>query len=262
MGVYLHLVRLYIRTKMEYRLSFLIHIVSMFINYACAFGAIYVLVARFDMLGGWGWPELALLLSFQLLAYALGAATSFVQFRDLEDMVRRGSFDVILTKPISPWGYIVFSGLHIDYAGHIVLALGLMVWALMQLDVAWSPALAVYGVLALVNGCLVVASVLTMIGASALVLVQSRAFYAIFFSFWELTRYPLTIFPVAVQWLLFTIVPLAYMNFVPVAVFLGKPIGVIGDLAPALSLVSGPISVLAAMAFWRFCLSRYQSGGG
>lgn len=262
MDVYLHLLRLYIKTKMEYRLSFLIHIISMFINYACAFGAIYVLVARFGVLGGWTWPELALLLGFQLLAYSIGAATSFVQFRDMEDMVRRGTFDVLLTKPVSPWGYVVFSGLHIDYAGHIVLALGLMVWALAQLDIAWSPALVIYGVFALVNGCLVVAAVLTMIGASAMVLVQSRAFYSIFFSFWELTRYPLTIFPVAAQWVLFTVVPLAYMNFVPVSVFLGKPVGVIGAAAPVMSLVSGPLSVLVAMAWWRFCLRHYQSGGG
>lgn len=262
MSVYLHLIKLYIKTKMEYRLSFLIHIAAMGVSYACSFAAIYVLVAQSKKIGDWTWPELALLLSFQLLAYALGAATSYVQFRDLETMVHRGTFDILLTKPISTWGYIVFSGLHIEYIGHATLALGLMVWALLNIDVMWSPSLVVYGILAILNGSLVVASVLTIIGTLSLVLVRSRAIYTVFFSFWQLARYPLSIFPIAVQWLLFTIIPLAYMCYVPVAVFLGKRISLVGNFAPQLSLASGPVSVVIAMMAWKYCIRNYQSAGG
>lgn len=257
-----HLVRLEIRTRMEYRGAFVVHAVAMFLNYASAFAAIWILLEKFGTLGGWIWSEIALLLSFQLLAYALGAAMSFVQFRNFEETIRKGDFDVLLVKPFNPWAYIAFSGLNTGYAGHLVLAAGLMAWSLTQLDIAWSPGLAIYGVFALVNGCLVVAAVMTMIGASAMVLVQSRHLYSIFFGFWSLTRYPVNIFPLALQWLLVTIIPLGYMNYVPVAVFLDKDVAVLGPLGPLLSLVSGPISVMAAIAHWRFCLKRYQGAGG
>ncbi len=262
LAICLHLVRLEVKTGTEYRGAFIVHAIAMFLNYASAFTAIWILVEKFGSLGGWVWPEIALLLSFQLLAYAIGAACSFVQFRNFEETIRKGDFDALLVKPFSPWAFIMFSGLHTGYAGHVVLALGLMVWSLTQLDIAWSAGLAVYGVLALINGCLVVASVMTMIGASAMVLVQSRHLYFAFFGFWQLTRYPIGIFPVALQWLLVTIIPLGYMNYVPVAAFLGKEVAVLGELGPTLSLVSGPISVLVAMAHWRFCLRRYQGAGG
>lgn len=258
----LRLIQLEIKSGLEYRGSFLIHTIAMILNYASAFTAIWILLQQFGTLGGWIWPEIALLLSFQLLAYAIGAATSFIQFRNFEEMIRKGDFDILLVKPFSPWAYITFSGLHTGYAGHILLALGLMTWSLTQLEIAWSPGLAAYGLFSLVNGCLVVAAIMTMIGISAMVLVQSRHIYEVFFGFWQLTRYPMNIFPLGLQWLLVTIVPLGFMNYIPVSVFLGKDVATLGQFAPVFSLISGILCVLAAMRFWRFCIGRYQGAGG
>lgn len=257
-----HLIRLDIKARMEYRGALLIECTAMFFAYSTAYAAIWVLLDRFDELGGWSWPELALLLSFQLLAYALGASLSFVQFRRLDDMVREGKFDVLLVKPLSPWTFLTFSGLNIGYGGHIVLAVGLMVWSLTQMDATWTLGSAAYFVAALLSGCLVVAAVMTSIGASAMVLVQSNYLYNIFFGFWQLTRYPIHIYPLALQWMLVTVVPLGYMNYVPVAVFLGKPVAILGGAGPALSLLAGPASVAAAVWFWRWCIRHYQGGGG
>jgi ABC-2 type transport system permease protein len=262
LAICLHLVRLDIKSGLEYRGAFVFHVVAVLFNYGSAFLVIWILLEKFQTLGGWIWPEIALLLSFQLLAYSLGAATSFAQFRNFEETIREGDFDAMLVKPFSPWAYITFSRLHIGYAGHIVLALGLMAWALTQLDVVWSLDLMAYGLFALISGCLVVSAVMTMIGISAIVLVESRHLYSIFFGFWQLTRYPINIFPLALQWMLVTIIPLGYMNYVPVAVFLGKTVAVLGPLGPALSLIAGPASVLVAMAWWRFCLRRYQGAPG
>lgn len=256
------LVRMHVKSRMEYRAAWILDRVAQVITYSSAYAAIWVLLWRFDTLGGWNWPELALLLSFQLLAYSLGAAVSFVQFRDLEDQVRLGTFDVLLVKPISPWAYITFSRLNVAYIGHIVLGVGLMIWALGEVEVAWTFGLAVYLLAAFVSASLVVAGVMTMIGASALVLVQARYLYSIFFGFWELTRYPIHIYPAALQWMLVTVIPLGFMNYVPVAVFLEKDVAALGAWGLPLSLVAGPVSVLAAMAHWRFCIRRYQGGGG
>jgi len=256
------LVRMYVKSQMEYRGAFLLDRVAQIITYGAAYAAIWVLLDRFETLGGWRWPEMALLLSFQLLAYALGAALSFVQFRDLENMVRLGQFDTLMVKPISPWAYLTFSGLNIGYAGHIVLAVGLMAWALTQADISWTVWNAGYFVLALLSAAAVTAALMTMIGVAALVLVQSSYLYFIFFGFWELTRYPLNIYPAALQWLMVTLVPLGFMNYVPVAVFLGKDVAVLGALAGPLSLAAGPLLVGLAMLHWRWSIRRYQGGGG
>lgn len=256
------LVRMYVRSKSEYPGAMILGWVSQFASYGAMYTAIGLILARFGSLGGWNWSEMALLLSFHLLAYALGASLSFTQFRDLEEQVRMGTFDAILVKPIGTWTFLVFSGLNIGYFGHIVLAIGLMIWALTQVSAEWSLWTVLFFLAALVSAAAIVCAVMTMIGATALVWVRSRHLYAVFFGFWELARYPLQIFPLPLQILMLTLAPLGFMAFVPVAVALGKPVPLLGEWAPLAALAAGPLLVLLALVHWRHCLRNYQGAGG
>src|SRR5690606_32712378 len=187
------LVEMHIRSQMEYRGAFWLDRLAQILSYGSVFATFAILLARFDTLGGWTWPELALLFSFQLLSYSLGAALSFVQLRNLEEQVRLGTFDALLVKPFSPWAYIVFSGLNIGYVGHIILAVGLMAWAVLAVDFTWSFTAVLFLLGTLLSSTLLTAAIITMIGATALIWVRSNHLFSIFFGFWDLTRYPLNI---------------------------------------------------------------------
>jgi ABC-2 type transport system permease protein len=256
------LIKMDVKSRLEYRGAFFIDITAMILTYSAVYAAIWVLLLKFNTLGGWDWPQLAVLLSFQLFTYSIGASFSFVQFRNMEELVRLGQFDVLLVKPFSPWAYLTFSGLNIGYTGHIIVAVGLMLWAVGQVDVAWNAGLVLYLMASVVSASMVVAAFMTMIGASAMVLVQSSYLYSIFFGFWELSRFPINIYPAALQWAMLTVIPLGYMSYVPAAVFLGKEVAILGDWGGPLSLVAGPLSVLLAVAHWRYCIRRYQGAGG
>lgn len=256
------LVHMHVRSMMEYRGGMILGWVAMAFSYASVYTAIALIVLRFEEIGGWNWAEVALLLAFHLLGYSLGASFSFVQFRVMEDLVQRGNFDTLLVKPISPWAYIAFSGFNIGYAGHVVLAVGLMGWALSQAAVEWNLGLVLYLLGTLANSGMITASLLTMIGATALVWVRSRHIFWVYFGFWELARYPLNIFPTVIQAVMLTVMPLAFMSYVPVAVLLGKQVPLLGAAAGPLALLAGPVTVLLAMAYWRWCLRNYQGAGG
>jgi ABC-2 type transport system permease protein len=256
------LVEMHIRSQMEYRGAFWLDRLAQILSYGSVFATIAILLARFETLGGWNFPELALLFSFQLLAYSLGAALSFVQLRDLEELVRLGTYDTLLIKPFSPWAYLVFSGLNIGYAGHVILAVALMGWAVAEVELSWSLWSALFFLGSLISATLLTAALITMIGATALIWVRSNHLFAIFFGFWELTRYPLNIFPSGIQVILITAVPLALTSSVPVGALLGKPIPILGDWAGPASLLAGPLWVLLAIAHWRYATRRYQGAGG
>ena len=131
---------------------------------------------------------------------------------------RLGTLDTLLTKPVSPWAYMVFSGLNPGYTGHVLLGIAMMAWALTIVPIAWSPGWFAYFILALISAGMVTGAILTMIGATAMIWTRSNHLYALFFGFWELSRYPITIFPVAIQATMLTIVPLGFMAAVPVVV--------------------------------------------
>ncbi|MDB5614545.1 MAG: transporter permease [Devosia sp.] len=262
LGTLLLLVSMYIKSQMEYRGAFWLDRLAQIVSYGAVLLGMWILLQKFQLLGGWNWPELALLFSFQLLAYALGASVSFTQLRNLDDLVRLGTLDALLTKPINTWAYLIFSGLNIGYAGHIILAIPVLVWALLAAQVSWSIGTALFFVGSLLSAMSVTGAVITMIGATAMIWVRSNHLFAIFFGFWELTRYPLNIFPAGIQAVMLTIVPLAYISAVPVAVLLDKPVPLLGDFAWLAALLAGPLLTLIAIAHWRYAMSRYQGAGG
>ena len=97
------LVAMFIRTKTEYPGAMVLGWASQFASYGAMYTAIALIVTRFGMLGGWTWSDMALLLSVHLLTYSVGASFSFTQFREMEDLVRQGSMDAILVKPVGTW---------------------------------------------------------------------------------------------------------------------------------------------------------------
>jgi ABC-2 type transport system permease protein len=250
------------RAQMEYRGAFWIDRIAMIITYASSFAVIWLLVERFDTLAGWGWSELALLYSFHTLSYAMGASFSFTQMRDLEEQVRLGTFDTLLTRPMSPWVYLVFARFNIGYISHIVLALSLMAWALLTIGVDWSIGWIAYFLLSLLSAALVTGAIMTMIGATALAWTRSNHLYSLYFGFWELSRYPLNLFPAAIQGIMLTVVPLGFMAAVPVAVLVGKPLPLLGDFAGPAALLAGPVLTGLAVLHWRYATSKYQGAGG
>lgn len=250
------------RSQLEYRGAFLIDRIAMIITYASSFAVIWLLVARFDALAGWNWGELALLYAFHTLGYALGASFSFTQMRDLEEHVRLGTFDALLTKPVSPWLYLVFSRYNIGYLSHVTLALVLLAWALLTVPINWSIGWVAYFLASLVGAALVTGSIMTAIGATALAWTRSNHLYALYFGFWELSRYPLNLFPAIIQTVMLTIVPLGFMAAVPVGVLVGKPVPLLGEFAPVAALLAGPALAALAALFWRWATERYQGAGG
>ena len=172
------------------------------------------------------------------------------------------TYDTLLVRPFSPWAYLVFSGLNISYAGHVILAVALMGWAVLSVDFAWSVWSASFLVAALLSATLLTAALITIIGATALIWVRSNHLFSIFFGFWELTRYPLNIFPGGIQTILITAVPLALTSSVPVAALLHKPIPILGDWGGLVALLAGPIWVVLAVTYWRYANSKYQGAGG
>jgi ABC-2 type transport system permease protein len=261
LSVVLCLVRLQIRARLQYREALVLAWISQSFGYLGAYGAIWIIASRFEEIGGWSWPELALLLGFHILGYALGASLTFVQLRQVEDLVHLGNFDMLLVRPLSPWVYLTFSGINVEYGGHIVVGVSFVAWSLWATNAAWSPSFALLLISSVLSAAILTAAIMTIIGASALLVGRSRHMFTIYFSFWELSRYPVTIFPGAVQTMLFTVAPLAFMAYVPVSALLGKET-LLGDWAAPLSILAGPFMAAVSCAFWTYCLKRYRGSGG
>ncbi len=260
-GLFWHFMRLRMRERMEYRGAFLIGLLAQGLAYVAEFTVIWVLVNRFGTLGGWGWEEVAFLYALNLMSYAIGAAFTYSQ-TELENMVQKGTFDNLLTRPINPYLNLAAQQFNVGYIGHIVVSIGILVWALGNLDVAWSLWNGFFVVLALIGASFIQAAIMTLLGAWSFIFVRATFLFGFAGTLRTFITYPITIYSAAIQVVLTVVIPFAFVNFYPAAVLLDQD----GQLFPGwigwLTPLVGALVFLLSYRVWMGGVNRYSGAGG
>lgn len=262
LSLFIHYARLRMRERMEYRGAFLLGMISQMIGYAAMYLVLWLTLQRFEFIGDWNWPEIAFLYSLNVLTYAIGAAFTYTPMTDLEKLVQQGTFDPVLIRPNNPFLTLTAQMFNVGYLGHIILSGGILVWCVAQLEMNWTLLNGTFLVLAVISGSFIQAALLILIGSWSLIFVRAEVLFRFNGSLREFVNYPISIFGPAIQILLTTIVPLAFMNFYPAAILLGKDTGVIPSWVGWLTPVVGPILMYLAYRAFIACTNRYQGAGG
>lgn len=256
------LVRLLMKERLEYRGDFFLAIAAQIISYTGDYIIIWLFIRKFESIAGWTWPEVALLYSIGLFTYALGAAFSFVQMRDLENQVNSGTFDAILVKPANPYLYLVCRGFNLGYLAHLAVSGSVLVWALLSLDLKWTFLHVLYLAAAIISGAMIQAGILTIIGATSFLWVRSGFLFTLFFKIKDFISYPLPVFGTFIQILLTFVIPFAFINYYPASFLLSRETPLLSDWAMWLVPLVGPLCLWAGYRFWMYGANRYQGAGG
>lgn len=210
--LFIKFARLRVKERMEYRAAYLLGIVAQMIGYGATYLVIWLMLHRFKMIGGWTWPQIALLYSLDLFTYALGAAFTFSAMVELEDMVREGTVEGILVQPLNPYFHIVARKYNVGYAAHVLLSGGVLIWSLTHLDIHWTLSKVVYFLLILLSGVCMQAACLTFLGACSFTLIRSSVLFSLYYRLKSFISYPISVYGLAIQIILTIFVPLAFIN--------------------------------------------------
>lgn len=261
-SLFVHHARLRLKERMEYRAAFLLGLVAQIIGYGAGFMVLWLTLQRFDVIGGWGWPEIAFLYSLQILTYALGSAFAYSPMIELEKSVQQGTFDQVLIRPLDPFMTLAAQMFNVGYLSHVLLSVTIMIWSLGQVDVDWSVLRVFYFVISVLGGSCVVAAIFTIIGSWSLTIVRTDAIFNLMYSTYDFIRYPITIFGTAIQVFLTAVVPVALTNFYPAAVILGKDTGVMPQELGWFVPLIGPVLMALAYKLFNTNINKYQGAGG
>lgn len=260
--VYRALIGAAVRSAAQYRGNFVLMVVMGAAYQGSGFAFIAVVLSRYPDIGGWGFHDVALLYGLRLMAHALYNIPLQVLWSQ-EEMVRDGSFDRFLLRPLHPFLQLLTSRVPVNAVGDSLVALAVFAYAARVADVSWTPVSVLYVVLVIVGGALIEGAVQLLITAASFSAVQvwPARFFAdnVILSFGS---YPLSVFDVALQWVLTWLLPIAFIAYVPAdAVLDGR--GVLGLTSPAAWLVPlvGVAWFTLAYRFWRRRLDRYASTG-
>ncbi|WP_409057913.1 ABC transporter permease [Streptomyces sp. SYP-A7185] len=253
---------MWIRSLMAYRLSFVMTAFGNFAVTAFDFAAILLMFSQVDRLGGYSLSEIALLYgatctSFGLADLALGSMDR------LGKRVRDGTLDTLLVRPAPVIAQVAADRFGLHRLGRLLQGALVLAYALVVLDIAWTPLKVLMIPLMLLCGAGIFGAVFVA-GAAFQFVAQDAAEVQNAFTYGGTTllQFPPTVFAKDLVRGVTFILPLAFVNWLPALYVLGRPypLDLPAWVAFTPPLVAALLLALAGLA-WRTGLRSYRSTG-
>jgi len=241
-------------SELEYRLNFLLALLSSLGHAVGNFFGLSLFYRGNGTLGGWPFHQALLVMGVFTTLSGLSRVLLSPNLARIVEHTRTGTLDFVLLKPIdtqfwlstrriSPWGIpdICFGLSMLGYAAHrLDLPLRSLLWALIPL--AWS--------------CVIQYSLWFALASISIWYVKIHNVTEVLNALLAAGRYPIDALPPGVYRFVFTfIVPVALLTTVPARVALSQATP--GGLMLAAAFALGAFSF--SRAFWRFALRYYTS---
>lgn len=259
-GLYGRSVRAALRAKMQYKADFLMGCFLYALLSAMDFLMVAAILTRFPRLGGWDVYEIGVL--YGMSSIAMGLYRTFAaELHEFERYLVQGEFDGLLLRPWPTLLTLLGRSVEPERLGAVLqgaLILGIAAHRLME-----AGTLSVFG-LAYIAGASLMG---TLIPFSLSLITAAVGFWVVRISDLQTftmyapvtaSHYPLTVYPRWLRVLLTGVLPVGFINFVPVQYLLGKGAGPwVLWLSPLVVLGFG----LVAYGCWRLGERHYQSTG-
>ncbi len=258
--IYFLLLQMTFRSILQYRADFWMSLLSVALLNGANIVQLSVVTWRFDALGSWGVGDLLVLYGMFMISWSF-FSIFFRRLAKIEEDIVSGSFDVYLLRPVSPFLQLV--GGEINYTGLCDTLIGatLVASGLSLSGVRWGPWHLLSFALFILSGGTVGVCIRFLISCVTFWTTKAAALASVFTQIYLLTqKYPVTIFGRAFRLLATGVVPVAFMNFYPATLLMGKPDAPswLCMLSPVVALALAGLSALV----WRTGLRRYSGSGG
>lgn len=251
-----------IRSEFQYRANAITSILGGMLYQFTGFVTVWIVVARFNEIGGWTLGEITFLYGMRLTAHGIFYAC-FSQMFEADQVLLSGEFDRFLLRPISPLVQLFTRKLRINGFGDLIGGSALLAVAGSRVDVDWSPQAVLFLLAAVVGGALVEGAVQISLGSLSFRFLQTMSVRTTVNEVFNLYgNYPFSIFPRVLEYLLTFALPVAFVAFLPSTLVLSREDSLhVSPVLAAAAPVVGVVLFLIAIRIWKWQSRNYQSSG-
>jgi ABC-2 type transport system permease protein len=260
--LYWALVRAQISAQLQYRTSFALQTVSQFVLTFVDFVALLFLFHQFPSIAGWTLPEVAFL--YGLGGVAFGTSDLLCGgFDGLSKMIRLGTFDRVLVRPVGTFAQVLTSDVQIRRLGRIGQGAVVLGLAISWLDISWSVDKLTVLLVSMLSGVVIFTAIWVIGAAFTFWTVETSEVTNVFTYGGEaLVSFPMPIYAEGIRWFFTYVVPLIFVSYLPALYILEKPDPL--GLPPFLQICSPLVALVflvAAWGCWALGVRHYQGTG-
>ncbi|MFJ3336690.1 ABC transporter permease [Streptomyces sp. NPDC086766] len=253
---------MWIRSTMAYRASFVMTAFGNFAATTLDFVAILLMFSRVDGLAGWPLPDVAFLYGLSALAFGL-ADLAVGSVEGLGRRVRDGTLDLLFLRPAPVLAQLAADRFALRRLGRITQGLLVLGFALVGVDVDWTPPKVLLMPVMVLSGAVIFGAVFVA-GSAFQFVAQDASEVQNAFTYGGVTllQYPPAVFAKELVRGVTFVLPLAFVNWLPATYVLGRPYPL---ALPAWAAFASPLAAAGCCALaglaWRAGLRSYRSTG-
>jgi ABC-2 type transport system permease protein len=255
---YLRLFGLYFRVgamgEMQYRLNFFVQLFQSVLQLGTAIAGLAVIFTYTHSLGGWRPEEVLALVGVYTLVGGMIGLVIYPSMEQFISSVRDGTLDFTLVKPVDAQLLISVHAVDIWKLIDICLGIGVLVIALTRLGAQVGLSQAALFIGMLLTGSAIIYSFWLILATLSFWFVRVENILEIFRSMYEAGRWPVSLYPGWLRFILTFIVPVAFVTTVPAQALTGR-------LTPDTLLLAAVLAVVLFVVsrfFWKIGLRQYS----
>ncbi|MBA2480038.1 MAG: ABC-2 family transporter protein [Planctomycetes bacterium] len=249
-----------LKRRLAYRGDLILQGLDEIMRGLVAFAMLQVYVSKSPQIADWGKAELTFILGFSMVPIALFHCFCSNLYQLSNTYIIQGNLDRVLLRPYPAFLQICFDRLAIEdlsgvVFGFLVMAIAVPALPDFHFD-AWRLALLV---VLMASAFVLVLAVFMAFAASGFWFEDRVGMVPPVYNLMELGRWPNSIYPPALKFLISCVVPFSFVAFYPASVFTGNHLA-----EPVLALATplvATVALLVALCMWRAGIRRYNSTG-
>ena len=257
MKLYLYYLKMHLKSKMQYKISFILSFISQIFVFFTYYFIIIALFQKFNNIKGFTIYEV--LLTFAVIQFGFAMNETFARGIDHFDrLIVQGEYDRILIRPRNLLLQVL--GYEIDYTKicKVLQAILVLVIAIINIDVVWDINKVITLILMLMSSILIFFGIFLIAASYCFVTVQGLEVRNVFTDGGKhMAQYPIGIFNKGFIWFFTFIIPYAFVNYYPLLYILGRSDNKLYMFSPLLVIIFLGISFIA----FKIGSKRYTSVG-
>lgn len=245
--------------KLTYKANVIIGVLAFLITQGFALATLFILVNTVPSIDGYDMYQIGFLFGITNLAAGIDHLFTDRLWTVAYHEVKTGKLDNMMLRPVPLLFQVIASEIQLEALGEIIIAIALMVVCGANLDfkITFSNiSLLIIGILC---AAIIITSFKILIAGLAFVFKNSGPLLQIVYNFSNYSKYPLTIFPKVIQYVLLFVIPLGLCIFVPFDNLFNSNVNEL--LTGIIILVAGIIFCAFSVFVWSKCVQKYESTG-
>lgn len=213
--LYFEYAKLSIMSKLVYKANLIIGIVAFIFTQVTSLFTLFILVGTVPSIDGYTMYHVGFLFGLSNLAVGLDHLLTDKLWTVAYFEVKSGKMDHMFLRPLPILFQVIASEVQLEALGELIVGIALLILCGVKLDMSTSVGAVLVVVLGIVCSAIIISSFKVLVASLAFKFKRSGPLLQFIYNFSNYAKYPLTIFPKAIQFILIFIIPLGLCLFYP-----------------------------------------------